>query len=119
MAHGWVEVALCVGTSTTAATVRSVMTICSVLGNTRFTVTLFTQASRSRFCSMAPASTRRSVVPEGTPAKASISVVVRCSTPSTCTSSILNASEKYRTAAPTASVSTTAASMARRTTWRR
>ncbi len=108
------------GTSTTAATVRSVMTMtCSVLGNTRFTVTLFTQASRSRFCSMAPASTRRSVVPEGTPAKASISVVVRCSTPSTCTSSILNASEKYRTAAPTASVSTTAASMARRTTWRR
>ena len=94
MAQGWMVAASSAATSTTAAISRSVTMIWSVEGNTRLTVTSFTQASRSMDRSMAPGSTVSRVVPCGMEARAAMSWLVRCSAPMTSTFSMVKAGDR-------------------------
>ena len=77
MAHCVEFCAFSLGTSTTAVMVRSVISICRVFGNTRLIFASATHASFFRFSLMPAASTRRSVVPAGTPASCCMSEAVR------------------------------------------
>ena len=77
MAQCWVVLALSATTSTTAAILRSVTAISSVLGKWRFTLTSATQASRTTLSATAEASTLSKVVPWGTAASTAISSLVK------------------------------------------
>ena len=77
MAQCWVVLALSATTSTTAAILRSVTAISSVLGKWRFTLTSATPASRTTLSATAEASTLSKVVPWGTAPSTAISSLVK------------------------------------------